>query len=244
MGEMKVPARGIVAEARPWHGAPGPAPLAEVAETAKGARDAPPLSLLILGPLRSCAGHARDASVQQAVGLECARCGTALPPAASFCAWCGQRVGASVASPPSAGPERLLLKESAIAYRGWFDGVRMSLPFAGTTGYLALTSHRLVFVRGTVRGKFSTLGEMDAALARRGGMSFPLRDIRETESDNVVGAAIGGAYARLAVRVDGSTGPEAHTFAVHALVPGYLGMDMWVLAIDTARRNGGFVPTP
>ena len=168
-----------------------------------------------------------------------------MPASAAYCPACGGAVGTKFNSGfPTSGPERILLKEIAIAYRGWFDVIRMSLPFAGQTGYLALTSHRLVFVRGTVRGKFSTLEEMDAALARRGGFSFPLRDVVEADTVNEVTVAIGGAFARLAVRVNGPTGPEAHTFEVHALVPGYLGMDMWVLAIENARRNGGVVPSP
>ncbi|HYS71399.1 MAG TPA: hypothetical protein VEM95_03160 [Thermoplasmata archaeon] len=139
--------------------------------------------------------------------------------------------------------ERILLKEIAIAYRGWFDGIQMSLPFAGKPGYLALTTHRLVFVKGAVRGKFGSLAEMDAALARRGGVSYALRDVVEAATDSQIGFAIGGAEARFAVRANGPAGIEAHTFAVHALVPAYLGMDMWVVAIDGARRNGGVVPS-
>src|SRR3972149_2482631 len=60
---------------------------------------------------------------------------------------------------------------------------------------------------------------MDAALARRGGFSFPLRDVVEADTVNEVTVAIGGAYARLAVRVNGPTGPEAHTLEGHALAP-------------------------
>jgi hypothetical protein len=134
-----------------------------------------------------------------------------------------------------------LFKEAAIAYRGWFDGLRMSIPFAGVPGYLALTSQRLVFVRGLVRGRFDTLDQMSAALARRGGHSFLLRDIREAATDSQFGAAIGSGEARLAVRASGPSGMEAHTFTVSSLAATYLGMDAWVLIIDEARHGVGHI---
>lgn len=165
-----------------------------------------------------------------------------MPPNATFCPACGQRVGPFGWTSGPARPEEILAKEGAIAYRGWMDGLRMSIPFAGRPGRLALTSHRLVFVRGTFRGKFATVEEMNEALARQGGYSFPLRDIVDAATDNETTMAIGGAYARLAVRVNGPTGPEAHTFVIDALVPAYLGMDVWVIAIENARKNGGVVP--
>jgi hypothetical protein len=138
--------------------------------------------------------------------------------------------------------ERILFKETAIAYKGWFDRVRMSMPFAGTPGYLALTSQRLVFVKGAVRGRFGDLPEMNAALARRGGFSFPLRDIAEAVTDSQVGVAIGGGEARLGVKLRAASGEEAHTFVVPTLAATFLGMDAWVILIQEAKKSGGVLP--
>ena len=188
-------------------------------------------------------GFSRRALVQPVTSLHCQHYGAALSAQAAYCPSCGQKVDPTI--PPgsaAAGPERILLKETAIAYRGWFDGVRMSMPFAGSHGFLALTSRRLVFVKGAFRGRFEDINRMNVALARRGGFSFALCDVVEASTDSHITVAIGGGEGRLAVRVNGPSGVEAHTFAMPSLGATYLGMDAWVLLIDNAKKHGGEVP--